>query len=65
MSPEEIVEKSKETYGKAMCMDCVFEASEQSDAEEIDSNSADVNSAEAETAEDENLSLPFDEEETE
>ena len=46
-------------------MDCVFEISEQSDAEEIDSNSADVDSAEAETAEDENLSLPFDEEETE
>ena len=65
MSPEEIVAKSKETYGKAMCMDCVFEISEQSDAEEIDSNSADVDSAEAETAEDENLSLPFDEEETE
>lgn len=65
MSPEEIVEKSKETYGKAMCMDCVFEASEQSDAEEIDSNSADVDSAEAETAKDENLSLSFDEEETE
>ena len=65
MSPEEIVEKSKETYGKAMCMDCVFEASEQSDAEEIDSNSADVDSAEVETAKDENLSLSFDEEETE
>lgn len=63
MSAEEIVEKSKETYGKAMCMDCVFEASEQANTEEVDSNTADVNSAE--TAEDENLSLPFDEEETE
>ena len=57
MSPEEIVEKSKETYGKAMCMDCVFEASEQNE------DSADNESAE--TAETENLSLPFDEEETE
>jgi len=57
MSPEEIVEKSKETYGKAMCMDCVFEASEQNE------DSADDDSAE--TAETENLSLPFDEEETE
>lgn len=28
MSPEEIVAKSKETYGKAMCMDCVFELAE-------------------------------------
>ena len=63
MSAEEIVEKSKETYGKAMCMDCVFEASEQANTEEVDSNTADVNSAE--TVEDENLSLPFDEEETE
>ena len=44
-------------------MDCVFEASEQANTEEVDSNTADVNSAE--TAEDENLSLPFDEEETE
>lgn len=57
MSAEEIVEKSKETYGKAMCMDCVFEASEQNE------DSADNESAE--TAETENLSLSFDEEETE
>ena len=65
MSPEEIVEKSKETYGKALCMDCVFEISEQSETEEIEENSADVNSAEtAETEvednEDDNLTLPFD-----
>lgn len=26
MSPQEIVEKSKETYGKAMCMNCCLEA---------------------------------------
>lgn len=68
MSPEEIVEKSKETYGKALCMDCVFEISEQSETEEVEENSADVNSAETETAEtevenneDDNLTLPFDE----
>ena len=62
MSPEEIVEKSKETYGKALCMDCVFEVNEQT--EEVESNSAENDSAEpAETVEDENLSLPFDEEE--
>lgn len=61
MSPEEIVEKSKETYGKAMCMDCVFEASEQNE-----------DSAEKETAESveteteaEELTVPFDEEENE
>lgn len=66
MSPEEIVEKSKETYGKALCMDCVFEISEQSETEEVEENSADVNSAETETAEtevenneDDNLTLPF------
>lgn len=29
MSPQEIVENSKNTYGKAMCMDCVFEASQE------------------------------------
>lgn len=28
LSPNEIVEKSKESYGKQMCMDCVFEQSE-------------------------------------
>lgn len=36
MSPEEIVEKSKETYGKQMCMDCVFEASESNEVEETE-----------------------------
>lgn len=37
MSPEEIVVKSKETYGKAMCMDCVFALaeSEEETAEEV------------------------------
>ena len=37
MSPEEIVTKSKETYGKAMCMDCVFALaeSEEETAEEV------------------------------
>ena len=34
MSTEEIVAKSKETYGKQMCMDCVFKASEEANAEE-------------------------------
>ena len=34
MSPEEIVAKSKETYGKAMCMDCVFELAESEESEE-------------------------------
>lgn len=39
MSPEEIVEKSKETYGKAMCMDCVFEFAEsESENEESTDN---------------------------
>ena len=50
MSAEEIVAKSKETYGKAMCMDCVFALSE--DAEEET----------AEETEENNLELPFDEE---
>ena len=39
MSAEEIVAKSKETYGKAMCMDCVFalsEANEEETAEETE-----------------------------
>ena len=39
MSPEEIVAKSKETYGKAMCMDCVFalaESEEETAEEEIE-----------------------------
>ena len=63
MSAEEIVEKSKETYGKAMCMDCVFEASEaNSDESEIE-ESVEENSAESETAEtelnEEELTLPF------
>ena len=31
MSAEEIVTKSKETYGKQMCMDCVFKASEETE----------------------------------
>ena len=37
MSSEEIVAKSKETYGKAMCMDCVFALaeSEEETAEEV------------------------------
>lgn len=34
MSAEEIVAKSKETYGKQMCMDCVFKASEEANVEE-------------------------------
>ena len=34
MSTEEIVAKSKETYGKQMCMDCVFKASEEANVEE-------------------------------
>lgn len=39
MSPEEIVAKSKETYGKAMCMDCVFELAEsESENEESTDN---------------------------
>ena len=50
MSAEEIVAKSKETYGKAMCMDCVFALNE--DAEEET----------AEETEENNLELPFDEE---
>ena len=49
MSAEEIVAKSKESYGKAMCMDCVFALNEEN--------------AEEETAEEteEDLTLPFDE----
>ena len=54
MSPEEIVEKSKETYGKAMCMDCVFELSEESETEEVEET--------AETEDNENLTLELDEE---
>lgn len=33
MSAEEIVSKSKESYGKQMCMDCVFKISETNEAE--------------------------------
>ena len=66
MSAEEIVEKSKESYGKAMCMDCVFEASE-TNSNEIESDetedSAEEISVESETAEiesdDEQETLPF------
>ena len=50
--------------GCRSCADaCPLGAIGKEETEEIDSNSADVDSAE--TAEDENLSLPFDEEETE
>ena len=34
LSPQEIVEKSKETYGKQLCMDCVFKASEEAESQE-------------------------------
>lgn len=34
MSPKEISEQSKSTYGKVMCMDCVFEMSNKEDVEE-------------------------------
>lgn len=34
LSPQEIVEKAKESFGKAMCMDCVFEASAEEEDEE-------------------------------
>ena len=33
-TPEEIVAKSRETYGKQLCMDCVFEESENENSEE-------------------------------
>lgn len=33
MSAEEIVSKSKESYGKQMCMDCVFKVSEANETE--------------------------------
>ena len=63
MSAEEIVTKSKETYGQQLCMDCVFEASSaQSESDETE-DSVDENSAESETAEvesnEEELTLPF------
>lgn len=58
MSAEEIVAKSKETYGKAMCMECVFDiSSNETNSEEIEQNSDDN-----ETAENVNLNLEFDEE---
>ena len=49
MSAEEIVAKSKESYGKQMCMDCVFEASEENAEETAEENT-------------EELTLPFEEE---
>ena len=49
MSAEEIVAKSKETYGKAMCMDCVFALSEEAEEE--------IEKAEEENM---NLELEFD-----
>lgn len=66
MSAEEIVAKSKETYGQQLCMDCVFEASEANSTEvesdEIE-DSVEENLAESEPAEDEStekeLTLPF------
>ena len=59
MSVEEIVAKSKETYGLQLCMDCVFEASE-ANSDETESDSVEENSTESETAEEE-LKLPFEE----
>ena len=67
MSVEEIVAKSKETYGQQLCMACVFEASEANSAD-TESNetmdSVEQNSAESETAEiepnNEELTLPFE-----
>ena len=63
MSVEEIVAKSKETYGQQLCMDCVFEASSAQDESDETEDSVDENSAESETAEadanEEELTLPF------
>ena len=44
MSAEEIVVKSKESYGKQMCMDCVFEASSEIEesAEEVEENDLEI-----------------------
>ncbi len=53
MSPEEIVVKSKETYGKAMCMDCVFELAEAQE----DTAEEEIEKAEEK---DMNLELEFD-----
>lgn len=35
MSPQDIVEKSKETYGKSLCMDCVFEEAQNATETEV------------------------------
>lgn len=53
MSAEEIVSKSKESYGKQMCMDCVFKISEanESESEEV--------TEEVETEVEEPEALPF------
>ena len=64
MSAEEIVVKSKETYGQQLCMDCVFEASE-ANSDETESDSVEEISADSETAEieeindEKELTLPF------
>ena len=42
MSAEEIVAKSKETYGKAMCMDCVFALSEANNEETAEETEEDL-----------------------
>lgn len=52
MSAEEIVAKSKETYGKAMCMDCVFALSEEAEEETAEE--------EIEKAEEENMNLELE-----
>lgn len=63
MSAEEIVTKSKETYGQQLCMDCVFEAnSAQSESNETE-DSVEENSAESETAEIESNEVESNEEE--
>lgn len=64
MSVEEIVAKSKETYGQQLCMDCVFEASsietESNEVEDsVEENSAESATAEDETNNEENLALTF------
>ena len=52
MSAEEIVAKSKESYGKAMCMDCVFALSETNEEETAEE--------EIENAEEENMNLELE-----
>ena len=52
MSAEEIVAKSKETYGKAMCMDCVFALNEEAEEETAEETNEEEN--------EENLELPFE-----